>query len=114
MFEAGVTFKELIPALDKEGLRLNMPLLPRLTKSIAGSLLERQPVVMPKYHGDIADPLACMEIIFGRATCFVPERLRFRNHRRTMGSGRRSKEAAGPSSSSWYRIIQGHRAPWAS
>jgi FAD/FMN-containing dehydrogenase len=29
MVEPGVTFSELIPAVEKEGLRLNMPLLPR-------------------------------------------------------------------------------------
>jgi FAD/FMN-containing dehydrogenase len=33
MFEPGVTFGELIPAVTKENLRLNMPLLPRSTKS---------------------------------------------------------------------------------
>jgi hypothetical protein len=39
----GVTFGELIPAAEKEGIRLNMPLLPRKTKTIIGSLLEREP-----------------------------------------------------------------------
>ena len=49
MVEPGVTFGELIPAVKKEGLRLNMPLLPRKTKSVIGSMLEREPVTMPKY-----------------------------------------------------------------
>ena len=44
MVEAGVTFGELIPAAEKEGIRLNMPLLPRSSKSVVGSLLEREPV----------------------------------------------------------------------
>jgi FAD/FMN-containing dehydrogenase len=65
MVEPGVTFAELRPELDKNGLRLNMPLLPRCGKSVVGSVLEREPVTMPKYHWDMVDPLACTEIIFG-------------------------------------------------
>ena len=42
-----------------------MPLLPRATKIVVGSMLEREPVVMPKYQWDISDPLACLEVIFG-------------------------------------------------
>jgi FAD/FMN-containing dehydrogenase len=53
MFEPGVTFAELEKAVGQEGLRLNMPLLPRRTKSIVGSLLEREPVLMPGYCGSI-------------------------------------------------------------
>ena len=49
MVEPGVTFEDLIPAVTKEGLRLNMPLLPRKTKSVVGSVLEREPVVMLHY-----------------------------------------------------------------
>jgi len=40
MVEPGVTFGELIPKAKKEGLRLNMPLLPRKSKSVIGSMLE--------------------------------------------------------------------------
>ncbi len=65
MCEPGVTFGELIPEVEKVGLRLNMPLLPRASKSVVGSILEREPVIMPKYQWDISDPLACAEIVFG-------------------------------------------------
>ncbi len=108
MFEPGVTFGELIPAVAREGLRLNLPLLPRKLKSVAGSLLEREPVVMPKYHWDIADPLSCVEVIFGTGDMFrtgaaagpgtIEEQ---------WAAGGAQKEAAGPSAASWYRIIQG-------
>jgi len=107
MFEPGVTFGELIPAVAKEGMRLNIPLLPRRMKSVVGSLLERELVIMPKYHWDIADPLCDVEIIFGSGHFFrtgaaagpgtVEEQW-------AVGGGQ--KEAAGPSSNSWYRIIQ--------
>jgi FAD/FMN-containing dehydrogenase len=65
MVESGVTFGELIPAAQKEGIRLSMPLLPKKSKSVVASLLDREPVIMPGYQWDIADPLACIEIIFG-------------------------------------------------
>jgi FAD/FMN-containing dehydrogenase len=108
MFEPGVTFSELIPAVARKGLRLNMPLLPRKTKSVAGSLLEREPVVMPKYHWDIGDPLACVEVIFGTGDMFRtgaaagPGSLE-----EQWAAGGAQKEAAGPSAFSLYRVIQG-------
>ncbi len=108
MFEPGVTFGELIPAAAKENLRLNMPLLPRKTKSVTASMLEREPVVMPKYHWDISDPANCFEIIFGTGDMFRtgaaagPGGLEDQ-----WAAGGAQVEAAGPSSASWYRIIQG-------
>jgi FAD/FMN-containing dehydrogenase len=108
MLEPGVTFESLISAVTKEGLRLNMPLLPRKSKSVVGSLLEREPVTMPKYHWDIADPLNCLEVIFGTGE-------RFRTGAAAgpgsideqWAAGGAQVEAAGPSTASWYRIIQG-------
>ncbi|NLE10662.1 MAG: FAD-binding oxidoreductase, partial [Actinobacteria bacterium] len=70
MVEPGVTFGELVEATKKEGIRLNMPLLPRSTKSVVGSLLDREPVVMPKYQWDISDPIACLEVVFGAGEDF--------------------------------------------
>jgi hypothetical protein len=108
MFEPGVTFNELIPAVTKEGIRLIMPLLPRMSKSVVGSMLEREPVILPKYCWDISDPLSCVEIIFGTGDLFrtgaaagpgtIAEQWE---------AGGFQKEAAGPSSSSWYRLVQG-------
>lgn len=108
MFEPGVTFGELKEAVEKNGLRLNMPLLPRRTKSVLGSLLEREPVTMPKYQWDAADPLTCLEIVTGTGEIMrtgsgagpgdIEEQWQ---------SGGAQKEAAGPSAASWYRIIQG-------
>jgi FAD/FMN-containing dehydrogenase len=108
MVEPGVTFGELIPAVHKEGIRLNMPLMPRKTKSVVGSMLEREPVIMPKYHWDIADPLACVEIYFGTGDMFRtgaaagPGTLE-----EQWAAGASQKEAAGPGQTSLHRIIGG-------
>jgi FAD/FMN-containing dehydrogenase len=108
MVEPGVTFSELISAVGKEGLRLNLPLLPRTSKSVVGSLLEREPVIMPRYHWDIADPLACTEVIYGSGDMFRtgsaagPGSLK-----EQWETGAAQNEAAGPIQADFYRLIQG-------
>jgi hypothetical protein len=108
MFEPGVTFEELIPACRQEKLRLNMPLMPRKTKSVTASMLEREPVVMPIYHWDSPDPLNCVEIIFGSGDMFRtgaaagPGSLEDQ-----WAAGGAQVTPAGPSSASWYRMIGG-------
>lgn len=63
---------------------------------------------MPKYHWDIADPLATTEVIFGTGDKFRtgaasgPGTIE-----QQRAAGGAQKEAAGPSAASWYRIIQG-------
>ena len=107
MIEPGVTFGELIPAVAKEGLRLNMPLAPRSTKSVVGSMLSREPVIMPHYHWDIADPIGSTEVVFGTGDMFrtgaaagpgdIAEQRK---------GGGVQKEAAGPSAASLHRLLQ--------
>lgn len=51
MCEPGVTLGELIPAVAKEGLRLNLPLLPRKTKSVVGSCWRGSRQLCPSITG---------------------------------------------------------------
>jgi hypothetical protein len=78
LVEPGVTFGELQTELAKEGLCAYMPLLPRSTKSVLTSALEREPITMPYVHFDSTDPMLCVEIVFGK------------------GDRMRTGEAAGP------------------
>ena len=108
MCEPGVTFAELIAATEAEGLRLNAPLAPRQSKSVVGSLLEREPVLMPRYHWDISDPLACVEVVLGTGDVFrtgaaagpgtIEEQWR---------AGSAQRASSGPSQASFHRLIQG-------
>lgn len=108
MFEPGVTFGELIPACTKEQLRLNMPLMPRSTKSVTASLLEREPVQMPGYHWDLPDPLNCVEVIFGTGDMFRTGAAAGPGSiEEQWAAGGAQVTAAGPSSVSWYRLIGG-------
>ena len=108
MVEPGVTFGELIPAAEKEGIRLNMPLLPRKTKTVIGSLLEREPVIMPKYQWDISDPLACAEVIFGTGDEFrTGQAAGPGTVKEQWKVGGVQKAPYGPGVASWHRLIQG-------
>ena len=108
MVEPGVTFGELIPAVDKEGLRLNMPLLPRKSKSVVGSMLEREPVIMPKYQWDISDPLACVEVFFGTGDEFrTGQAAGPGTVEEQWAVGGVQKAPYGPGTASWHRLIQG-------
>jgi len=70
MVEPGVTFGELQSALAKEGLSAYMPLAPRSTKSVIGSVLEREPITIPSHHWDSTDPWLCAEVVFGTGDKF--------------------------------------------
>ena len=108
MCEPGVTFGELIPEVEKEGIRLNLPLLPRKTKSVVGSMLEREPVIMPKYHWDICDPLACVEVIFGNGEMFRTGAAAGPGDvEKQWATDRSQKTPTGPGQISWNRLIQG-------
>ena len=65
VIEPGATYSQLLPELRKRGLRINMPLMPRRNKSVIASLLEREPVMSPRYHWNLAEPLRSLEIVWG-------------------------------------------------
>ncbi len=107
MIEPGVNFSELCSGLKKEGLRPNMPLLPRRRKAVVGSVLEREPVIMPKYHWDIIDPLACTEVIFGSGDLYrTGAAAGPGTTEEQWKSGGAQKSPAGPLAD-WCRVIQG-------
>ncbi len=108
MIEPGVTFSELFPRLAQVGLRLNTPLLPRSSKSVIGSMLEREPVIMPVHQWDALDPLTCIEVIFGTGDKFrtgsasgpgtLEEQWR---------SGQAQVNPMGPGQTDFARVVQG-------
>jgi len=70
LIEPGVTYTELQPALQEAGLRIISPLLPRKNKSVITSLLEREPVMSPKYQWNLVEPLRSLEIVWGNGDKF--------------------------------------------
>ena len=108
MVEAGVTFGELIPAAKKVGIRLNMPLLPKSTKSVVASLLDREAVTMPGYQWDISDPLACIEVFFGNGNEFrTGQAAGPGTIEQQWKIGAVQKAPYGPGIASLHRLVQG-------
>jgi len=108
MVEPGVTFAELIPAAEKEGIRLNMPLLPKKSKSVVASMLEREPVLMPGYQWDVSDPVACLGVVFGSGDEFrTGQSAGPGTIEEQWAVGGVQKAPYGPGIASLHRLIQG-------
>ena len=65
LVEPGLTYAELQPELAKKGLRISSPISPRANKSVIASLLEREPIVIPRLQWAFHDPLRCREVVWG-------------------------------------------------
>ncbi|MFW9998614.1 MAG: FAD-binding oxidoreductase [Candidatus Hodarchaeota archaeon] len=108
MVEPGVVFGQLIPVLQKKGLKLMQPLFPRDGKSVLTAALERVPVTIPRYQWDSSDPLLCTEVIFGTGDLFRtgtaagPGTIKEQKK-----SGQAQVNPMGPTQFSPYRLIQG-------
>ncbi len=108
MIEPGVTFGELVEVTEKNGLRPLMPLLPRESKSVIASYLDREPITAQRYHWDASDPLLCTEVVFGTGDLFRtgtaagPGTLE-----EQWASGQAQKNPLGPSQFDPFRILQG-------
>jgi FAD/FMN-containing dehydrogenase len=108
MVEPGVTFGELIAAAAKEGIRLNMPLLPKKSKSVVASMLEREPVLMPGYQWDISDPVACLGMVFGTGDEFrTGQAAGPGSIEEQWAVGGVQKAPYGPGIASLHRLVQG-------
>jgi FAD/FMN-containing dehydrogenase len=108
LVEAGVTFEELVPIAHRNGLRPLLPLMPRRGKSILASYLDREPTIYPKYQWDFADPLLCIELVYGTGDLF---RTGSAAGPGTIEEQWRSKEfqksPLGPGQGDWVKLVQG-------
>ena len=108
MIEPGITYDHLISELKKEGLRPLMPLLPKASKSVLASCLDREPITTPRYHWDTTDPLLCTETVFGTGDVLRtgaaagPGTLE-----EQWESGQAQKNPQGPSQFDPFRLVQG-------
>lgn len=66
--EPGVTYGQLQEALEKEGLRVLFPLLPRREQSVLTSHLEAQPKLIPEFN--YSEPIYTAEIVMPEGVMF--------------------------------------------
>ena len=108
LVEPGVTYGELLPRLEAEGMTLPMPLAPRSGKSVLAAVMDREPSTWPNRQWDSGDPLASTEFIFGSGERFRtgaaggPGTLESQR-----AAGGAHKSPAGPSQTDFHRIVQG-------
>lgn len=108
MVEPGVTFEQLVPELRKNELRPLMPLLPKASKSVLASCLDREATTIPRFHWDISDPLLCTETVFGSGdTLRTGSAAGPGTLEEQWASGQAQKNPQGPSQFDPFRIIQG-------
>jgi FAD/FMN-containing dehydrogenase len=108
IFEAGVTFDELVPLAFEQGLRVMLPLMPRQGKSALAAYLDREPVIYPSFQWDISDPLLCLEAVYGTGDPFRtgsaagPGTIEDQ-----WNAGEFQKGPMGPGQQDWMKLIQG-------
>ncbi len=108
LIEPGVTYGELLKALEPYGMTVPMPLSPRIGKSVVASVMDREPTIWPNRQWDISDPVGSTEFIFGNGEMFRtgaaggPGTL---EQQRAVGGAQKSSQ--GPSQTDFHRVIQG-------
>jgi FAD/FMN-containing dehydrogenase len=108
MIEAGITYSELQPELAKEGLRLITPLAPRANKSVVASLLEREPIIVPRFQWASLDPLRCTSIVWGDGQKLVTgDAGNWSSLEAAIERKQAAASPAGPGQSDYYRFVSG-------
>jgi FAD/FMN-containing dehydrogenase len=106
LIEPGVTYTQLQPELHKEGLRLITPLLPRGNKSVIASLLEREPVMSPRYQWNLLEPLRSLEIVWGNGDKFYTGSGTFRGEKEEdWEQGLVPVQGPGPGQLDFYKFV---------
>ncbi|HTY81405.1 MAG TPA: FAD-binding oxidoreductase [Dehalococcoidales bacterium] len=106
IFEPGVTYPQLQAALEKEGMRISIPLAPRNNKSVVGALLEREPTLIPRYQWLAFEPLRVVEVVWGNGEKF---RTGDAGNWKTLEQGFANKQApvgpGGPGQFDYWRLV---------
>ena len=108
VIEPGVTFPEFDVQLANHGLRSFKPLLPRRSKSVIASHLEREPITSPREQWDGCDPLATVEMVFGNGEMFRTGSAGSEDELEVqLEHGLRQMTGLGPFSTDFTRVVMG-------
>jgi len=108
MIEPGVTYGELLDALEPHGLTVPIPLAPRSGKSVVASVMDREPSTWPGKQWDAGDPVCSTEFVFGGGQFFRtgaaggPGSIE-----QQRAAGGAQKGPTGPSQTDFHRVLQG-------
>lgn len=108
VIEPGVTFPEFDVQLGNYGLRSLKPLLPRRSKSVIGSHLEREPITSPREQWDGCDPMAAVEMVFGTGELFRTGSASSKDELEVqLQYGHRQLTGLGPFATDFTRVVMG-------
>jgi len=108
LIEPGVTFAQLQPELAKKGLSLSTPLLPRRSKSVVASLLEREPTLIPKFSFTLIEPLRCTEVVWGNGEILrTGEASGYPTLEQQWEMGLAQVTPTGPGQTDYFRLVSG-------
>jgi FAD/FMN-containing dehydrogenase len=106
--EPGVSYGELLAALEPHGMTIPVPLAPRSTKSALAAIMDREPSTWPNKQWDGSDPVGSTEFIFGSGEHFRtgaaggPGSIEAQRK-----AGGAQKFSSGPSHTDFHRVLQG-------
>lgn len=106
--EPGVTYGELLAALEPQGMTVPMPLAPRSGKSVLAAIMDREPSTWPNKQWDGSDPVGSTDVIFGSGEHFRtgaaggPGSIEAQRK-----AGGAQKFSSGPSHTDFHRVVQG-------
>ncbi len=109
VIEPGVTYAQMGAALADEGLAMVRPLLPRANKSVIGSLLERQPTLVPRYHYAFPEPLRDCGVVWGDGEFTYTGEAGYgpRSLETQWADGLRQVDPKGPAQTDFVRLLSG-------
>ena len=106
--EPGVTYDELLAALEPHGMTVPTPLCPRSNKSVLAAVMDREPSTWPNKQWDGSDPVGSTEFLFGSGEHFRtgaaggPGSIEAQRK-----AGGAQKFSSGPSHTDFHRVLQG-------
>ena len=99
--EPGVTWKQLVPELEKHGMKIVMPLLPHKDRSVVTDYLEREVITNTVY--DYGEPTQGLQVVWPNGDIFRTGSASVREYPDSMARG---NNPSGPGLD-FYRLVQG-------
>jgi FAD/FMN-containing dehydrogenase len=108
IIEAGVDFGSIDALLAPHRLRAFRPLKPRAGKSLLASYLDREPLIHPNDHWDVADPFGGTAIVAGNGDLVLTGSAAVEGTlQEQLDNGSRQMAAYGPIHTDLLRVVQG-------
>lgn len=108
IFEPGIDFGSADQLLKDHGLRVYRPLKPRAGKSVITSYLEREPLINPNDHWDVADPFGGTSIVLGNGDLVLTGSAAIEGTlEEQLARGHRHMFAPGPTNIDLLKVLQG-------